>query len=124
MIKDYSNKNLRNQLLRNEDLTNANFSSSDLRGADFTGSDLGGADFTHAKTGITATNTILIFLVALAVSLFSGYIAMLAGHTVQQMLASKDGHIRIAGIATMAITILVILYYYWKGGRSVIRNLV
>jgi uncharacterized protein YjbI with pentapeptide repeats len=123
MTKDYSNENLQNKVFANEDLSDVKFIGADLRGVDFTGSDLSGADFTHAKTGITPANTTLIFLVSLALSLFSGYIAMLAGHTVQQMLASKDGHLRTAGIATIVIVILFILYYYWKGGHSVIRNL-
>src|SRR6187431_3200606 len=98
MAKDYSNKSLQNVSFKDQDLSNASFANSDLRGADFSGADLTSADLTHVRTGITPLNTMLIFIGALIVSLISGYFAMLAGHTIQGMLVSKDPNIRIAGI--------------------------
>lgn len=124
MLKDYSHKNLQNVSFNGEDLSNARFSDSDLRGADFSGSNLTGADFTHVKTGIPPASAILIFLVALVVSLISGYLAMLTGHTIQQMLASKDGYIRTAGLVAIVMIVLFIGYAYWKGGGNAIRNLI
>jgi hypothetical protein len=121
--KDYSKKNLQKASFKNEDLSYSCFSDSDLRGADFSGSDLTGADFTHVRTGITPANTLRIFIAALVVSLISGYLAMLTGHTVQVMLASNDQNIRFAGISTIVIVALFICYYYWKGGISAIRYL-
>jgi uncharacterized protein YjbI with pentapeptide repeats len=93
---EYSNKNLQKASFKNENLSNISFSGSDLRGADFSGSNLSGADLTNAKTGITSMTIILLFFGALAVSLLSGYIAMLAGRTVQIMLASDDSKVRAA----------------------------
>ena len=124
MAKDYSNKSLQNVSFKDQDLSNASFANSDLRGADFSGADLTSADLTHVRTGITPLNTMLIFIGALIVSLISGYFAMLAGHTIQGMLVSKDPNIRIAGIATIAIIILFILYAWWKGTGRAIKNLV
>ena len=124
MNKDYSNKNLQNESFNDQDLSNANFSNSDLRGANFTGADLTGANFTHVKTGITPLNTALIFIGALIVSLISGYFAMLAGHTIDEMLDSKDPNIRRAGIATIVVAILFIIYAWWKGTGRAIRHLI
>src|SRR5438045_9463383 len=101
MAADYSNRNLQKASFQNKELSYATFTGSDLRGADFSGANLSGADFSHVKTGIPPVTRVLLFLAALVVSLFSGYIAMLAGHTVQQMLASPDKQIRKAGIATI-----------------------
>ena len=124
MDKEQSNKNLRNVSFKNEDLSFANFSGSDLRGADFSGADLTGADFTHVKTGFTPLNTALIFIAALIVSLISGYFAMLAGTTVDDMLASKDPNVRKMGIATIVITFLFILYAWRRGIGKAIENLI
>jgi len=121
---DYSYQNLRNTSFVNEDLRYARFENADLRGANFTGSDLAGADFANAKTGIVPKNTILIFLAALAISALSGYIAMLAGNTVQHMLSSPDIKIRYAGILTLIITVLFIAYAYWKGTTMAVENLI
>src|SRR3954466_815349 len=94
MPKDFSKKNLQKASFRSEDLSNFRFTDSDIRGADFSGSNLTGADFTHVRTVITPLNTVLIFIGALMVSLISGYVAMLTGHTVQVMLASNHQNIR------------------------------
>src|SRR5262249_17743654 len=97
---------------------------SDLRGADFTGADLTGADFTIAKTGITPLNTVLIFIAALIVSAVSGYVAMLAGHTVQQMFASKDHYVKTAGIVSTIMIVMFIVFAYWKGVGHAITHLI
>ena len=124
MPKDYSNKNLQRAFFKSEYLGEANFTGSDLRGANFCGSDLTGANFTLAKTGITVINTILIFIISLAFSLLAGYVAMLAGQTIQEMLASEDQKIEIAGVIAIVIIVLFILYYYWKGGGKALTNLI
>jgi uncharacterized protein YjbI with pentapeptide repeats len=122
MPNDYSNRNLQKASFKNENLANTSFLGSDLRGADFSGSDLTGADLTNVKTGITPLNTSLIFLAALVVSMLSGYVAMLAGTTVQGMLTSGDEKIRMAGNASVVIILLTFFYYYLNGGRTVVRN--
>ena len=111
---EYSNKNLQKATFKNEDLRNISFSGSDLRGADFTGSNLSGADLANARTGLTSMTVILLFIGALAVSLLSGYIAMLAGRTVQLMIASKDSNVRIAAIICAVIIVVFILYSYFN----------
>ena len=123
IAREFSNKNLQKASFKDEDLRNANFAGSDLRGADFSGANLSNADFTHVRTGIPTVNAVFIFLGALVVSLLSGYIAMLAGKTIQTMLASTDEKIRIAGIAAIVIILLFIAYYYWKGGTRAVKNL-
>jgi len=124
MAKDYSNKNLQNVSFKNEDLSNTIFANSDLRGVDFSGANLTCADLTHVKTGITPLNTILIFIGALIVSLISGYFAMLAGRTVDEMLASKEPNVRTIGIITIVITILFIVYAWRRGTGKAIKNLI
>jgi len=121
---DYSYQNLQNTSFENEDLRYARFENADLRGANFTGSNLAGADFSNAKTGLVPKNTILIFLVTLAISALSGYIAMLAGNTVQFMLTSKDTNIRYAGMLTILITVSFIVYAYLKGTGAAFMNLI
>jgi hypothetical protein len=124
MQKDFSHQNLQKASFRNEDLSNARFSDTDLRGTDFTGSDLRGADFNHVKTGITPVNTSLIFVAALVVSALSGYVAMLTGRTIQAMLGSDDAKIRTAGIASLVIMLLFILFSLWKGVGNAVHKLV
>ena len=120
---DYSNKNLRNTSFQNENLVNTSFRGSDLRGADFSGANLTGADLKQVKTGITPFKTGVIFFITLVVSMLSGYIAMLAGNTIQEMLKSGDVKIKVAGIVSIILIVTFIIYFYFKGGRSVIRNL-
>lgn len=122
MEKDFSNKKLQKVSFRNAELIEANFTDSDLRGADFTGANLTGADLNHIKTGLTPVTTLFIFFIALVVSIFSGYIAMLAGRTVQTMLLSTDSKIQAAGIITLVMVVLFIAYYYWKGGGKALKH--
>ena len=121
---EYSNKNLQRASFKNEDLSHARFSGSDLRGADFSGSNLSGADFTNARTGITSMTVILLFFGALTVSLLSGYIAMLAGRTIQVMMSSSDSKVRVAGIICAGIIVLFIIYSYFRGVNNAIKNMV
>ena len=122
-MKDYSGKSLCRSSFVNEDLSFANFAGSDIRGADFTGADLSGADFSNAKTGIPLQEKALIFIGALIVSMMAGYIAMLAGETVQRMLASEDKWVRFSGIIAVVTIIIFMLLAVWRGGRNAIRHL-
>ena len=123
MTVDYSKSNLQNASFKNENLVNTSFQGSDLRGADFSGADLTGANLTQVKTGITPSKNLVIFSVALVISLLSGYVAMLAGRTIQDMLKSGDEKIKIAGIISLIVIVVFVGYYYLKGGRTVIRHL-
>jgi hypothetical protein len=124
MFKDYSKKNLRSVSFKNADLSYAHFSHSDLRGADFSGSNLTGTIFTNTKTGITPGNTARIFIAALLISALSGYVAMLAGQTVQSLLQSEESHKQTIGIVTVVTIFLFIIYSIWKGVGRAIRTLV
>ena len=108
----------------NEDLSQAIFSNSDLRGADFSRSNLAGADFSKVKTGLTPGNIFWIFLTALVTSALSGYIAMLAGRTIQTMLAASDNKIRIAGIIALVIIAFFIVFAIMKGVGNAFKKLV
>ena len=123
-MKDYSDRNLQRMSFVDKDLRYSSFVNSDLRGADFTGANLSGVDFSLVKTGVTPMNAVYIFIIALLISLLSGYVAMLGGLTVQKMLASKDEQVRVSGVLSIAITILFLLYASWKGGGNAIKNLV
>ena len=124
MEKNYSNKKLQKASFKNQDLSFARFAGSDLRGADFSGANLSGANFTAVKTVIIPANTVLIFLAALLVSLLSGYVAMLAGKTVQEMVASGDGRVKAAGITSLVLIVLFIALSWWRGVGSAIRKLI
>jgi len=124
MPKEYFNKNLQKLSFRNEDLSSASFSGSDLRGADLSGSNLMGASLTNVRTGITPMNVVLIFIFALAVSLLSGYVAAEVGHIIRQMLIDTQQKVRVAGIITIVLLVLFLIYFLWKGGNNAIRNLI
>src|SRR6185295_17056715 len=124
MAKDHSKKNLQKASFSNEDLSNSYFSGSDLRGANFEGSNLSSADFSNVRTGIPIMIVVWLFLVSLALSLLSGYIAMLTGRTIQGMLKSGEPRLGAAGIIAIALSVLFIAYAWWKGGGAAIRNLI
>jgi hypothetical protein len=112
---DYSGKNLQGKSFKGENLQHINFIGADLRGANFSDANLKGADFSKSKTGMQLYSKILVFLMALVVSLFSGYIAMLAGTTVQSLLKSTDPNYKIAGYVTIAFFAIFIGVAIWKG---------
>jgi hypothetical protein len=120
---DYSKKNLQKLSFKNKNLANRSFVDSDLRGTDFSGADLSGADLTHVKTGITPMTKTLLFLFALAFSLLSGYVSMLAGTTVQTMLRSDDDKVKFAGYISIGLTVVFIVFCYFRGGKHVITQL-
>ena len=121
---DHANKNFKNGVFRNQDLSNANFSGSDLRGADFSGSNLSGVDFTNVTTGITPVNKAIIFVAAVVIALLSGYVAMLAGRTIQFMLKSDDPHLGLAGVITLVLYVVFIAYAWSRGGGAAISHLI
>lgn len=124
MGQEYVQKNLQNASFKNEGLANVQFTDADLRGVDFTGSDLSGAHFKNIKTGIAPLNVAWLFLAALSVSLLSGFIAMLVGRNIQNMLASEDNKIRAAGICALVMIAVFIAYALWKGGKNAIQHLI
>jgi hypothetical protein len=124
MPKNYSNKNFQDISFNGEDLTFADFSGSDLRGTNFTGANLSGANFSQSRTGIKPANTVMIFFFALIVSLLSGYVAMMAGQSVQVLLRSKDYYLRVAGIIAIVVILLFIVYAYLKGVGTAIKHLI
>jgi hypothetical protein len=124
MPRTYIQQNLQKASFKNEDLTNANFAHSDLRGADFSGANLTGADFTDVKIGIRPMVTVVLFIAAFVISAFSGYVAMLAGNSVQRMLGSPEGTVRAAGIVSVVATLLFIIYSYIKGVGTGIRHII
>ena len=121
---DQANKNFQNGAFRNQDLSNANFSGSDLRGADFSGSNLSGVDFTNVTTGITPVNKAIIFVLAVVIALLSGYVATLAGRTIQFMLKSDDPHLGLAGVITLVLYVVFIAYAWSRGGGAAISHLI
>ncbi|WP_163516336.1 pentapeptide repeat-containing protein [Gelidibacter japonicus] len=124
MSGNYSNKNLQKSSFRNEKLSDVSFSGSDLRGADFSNADLSGADFTNVRTGITTLNAVLLFIGALIVSLFAGYLATLVASTLRGLYESNDAEVRIGGIVATALIIVFIFYALWKGGAKSIYHLI
>ncbi|MFL5809372.1 MAG: pentapeptide repeat-containing protein [Flavisolibacter sp.] len=124
MSKDFSNTNLRKTSFRNEDLSHVSFSHSDLRGVDFSNADLSGANLTHVRTGITPVNTVLIFIVALLLSLLSGYVAMLGGRAIQVLLRSGNKNLIFCGWFGVVSIVLFIIYSYWKGVGNAIRKMI
>lgn len=120
MMKDFSRQDLRNMSFRNKDLRGANFADSDLRGADFTGANLAGADLTNTTTGMTPKTTFWIFAATVCVSIFSGYMAMLAGRVVELMVTSDAQHVRAAGYLAMINILLFVILSLWKGvGKAI-----
>src|SRR3954451_3125057 len=73
-----------------QNLQNADFTGADLRGTDFSFANLAGAHFSKSKPGLRTSSQVGIFIFSLAISLLSGYFAMLAGTTVQKLLTSTD----------------------------------
>src|SRR4051812_39723138 len=105
-MKDYSDRNLQGMSFEDKDLRYSSFVNSDLRGANFSGANLSGVDFSLVKTGITPLHVTFIFIIALLISLGSGYVAMLGGLTVQKMLASNNEQVRASGVLSIALTTL------------------
>lgn len=120
---DYSHKDLRGRSFHNADLHDACFIGSDLRGADFSGANLNGANLSHSSMGFTFATTMVIFLITLIVSAASGYMAMLAGNMIQQMLSSPNLNMRTAGIVTVITTAVFIIYSWWRGVGNAVTSL-
>jgi hypothetical protein len=119
---DYTGQNLQGRSFKGANLMNANFKGSDLRGADFSSANLEGTDFSNAKTGMRVYAKILVFICSLVVSLFSGYVAMLAGTTIQSLLKSGDPNHEIAGYVTIAFFVVFVGAAMWKGVFEALRT--
>jgi hypothetical protein len=112
---EFTGKNLQGKSFKGVDLQQANFSGSDLRGADFSGAKLMGADFSKSVTGMRISSKIMIFIVALIFSLFSGYIAMLVASTTWGMIKSADKAEHIGGYVTLVFLVFFAAIASWKG---------
>lgn len=112
---DYSGKNLQGIQFRGQNLQNVDFTGADLRGADFSFANLAGAHFSKSKPGLRTSSKVLIFVFSLLVSLLSGYIAMLAGTTVQKLIYSTDWRLQVAGFLTMLFFLIFTASALFKG---------
>lgn len=120
MPKDYSNQNLQGHSFVRKELIHANFHGADLRGADLSEANLTGADFSKAKTGIRPVNAAWIFLVAILVSVLSGYVSMVAGKALHHMLWSSDPNVRATALVSLILIFIFIAFSIWKGvGRAI-----
>jgi hypothetical protein len=108
------NIDLKGKSFKGATLQNANLSGLDLRGANFSHAYLKGADFSFSKTGIKAYVKTLFFLIAMAISLYSGYILMLTGSSVQSLINSPSHSEQSAGFVNMAFFIIFVRFALWK----------
>ena len=109
---------------KGQTLPNADFSGADLRGTDFAEALITNANFSKCKTGLRTSSAVLIFILALLISLLSGYIAMLTGDTIKTMIKSPDNNIVTAGYITFGLFIVFILMAIWKGGKNTMISIV
>lgn len=123
-MKDYSKGQFRKASFVGQDLRYSDFSHSDLRGTDFTGANLNGVDFTGVKTGMIPTHVAVIFILSFVISLVSGYVAMVDGKAVQELMLSKVPHERMAGSLTILLIILFVFYAWYQGGHMVVYRMV
>ena len=98
MPPDYSGKNLQGCSFKGKDLTGANFSKADIRGANFTNAILKGADFTGAKAGLQRRWVIGLLIVALLLSLLSGFSLIVIGVLIADIFDTENSRIFIIGI--------------------------
>jgi uncharacterized protein YjbI with pentapeptide repeats len=115
MSVDYSQRDLQGKRFKSKDLHGSDFSGADLRGADFSFADLHGARFKNAKQGIRPRSKVYVFVFALVLSLLSGYIAMLAGTTVQGMVRSTDWRLEASGYILVFFFVIFTGAALWKG---------
>jgi len=121
-ITQYAGQNLQGRSFKGADLQNANFSGADLRGADFSGANLMGTDFSTSITGMKISSKILIFTIALIISLFSGYLAMLVASTTWGMIKSTDKFEQIGGYVTVVFLVFFAAIASWKGLFKTIKK--
>jgi len=112
---NYSGKNLQGVHFTGQNLQNADFTGADLRGTDFSFANLAGAHFSKSKPGLRTSSQVGIFIFSLATSLLSGYIATLAGTTVQKLLTSTDWRLEFSGTLTVLFFLIFTAVALWKG---------
>jgi hypothetical protein len=117
---DNSPQNLQDKSFKGMDLQKADFCGADVRGADFTGANLENANFSGSVSGLRRVSQVLLFTMALVLSLLSGYFAMLAGRQVQLMIRSEDKLINIAGYVTVFFAAFFFGTALWKGVTKLI----
>jgi len=125
MALNYSGQNLRGRHFEGKDLHGVDFTGADLRGADFAFANLTNVQFINAQFGLRVTSKIMLFIFALLASLLSGYIAMLAGTTVQKLIKSPDWRLEISGYITVLFFLIFTGMALWKGlDKAIVKVLV
>lgn len=115
MSSVYSNHNLEGRSFPKQDLSKTDFSGSNIKSTDFSNSDLSYSNFSNVQAGLRKKYVVLLFIGALIVSLFSGYISMLTGATIELMLDSPDKNVHYSGIASIVIIVIFIVWSFVKG---------
>ena len=106
-----------------KDLKDSDFRGADLRGYDFKGAKLSNANFSGCRTGVKTSSSVIIFIAALIISLMSGYIAMLSGTTLREMLASSNKTVVATGYINLGLMIVFMILTVWKGGKVTIISI-
>jgi hypothetical protein len=121
-VEDRKKQSLK-KTYKGENLHDADFRGTDLRGINFEGTILSNADFSGCRTGLKPSSASLIFIVSLAISLLSGYIAMLTGSMIRLMIASEDSTVVTTGYITFWLMISFLFLTAWKGGKVTLISL-
>ncbi len=107
-----------------ENLNAADFSGADLRGVNFEGAVLTNANFSNCRTGLKTSSSVILFVVSLAVSLLSGYMAMLSIATIRDMVETSNSTLVISGYVTLGLMIAFLLIMLLKGGKITLISIV
>jgi len=106
--RNFQGENLRGQSFKGETLAGADFSRADIRGTDFTGANLTGVKFCGAKAGLQKRRMALNLMIALVMSVLSGFLSWLPAVLVTLIFDTGNLENRVAG--WVSLVVLVILY--------------
>ena len=78
-LLNFSGQNLQGKSFQGQNLVGADFRGADIRSTNFTGANLTNADFSGAVAGLDRKSSLILFLLAIFVSMMAGALAGLGG---------------------------------------------
>ena len=122
-LLNFSGQNLQGKSFQGQNLVGADFRGADIRSTNFTGANLTNADFSGAVAGLDRKSSLILFFLAIFVSIMAGALAGLGGQFIQLLFEQSQYTFLAVTISSILLAFFLFVTFY-RGLGTAIKSVV